>query len=562
MSRVAVVVIVLALGLAARPAEARLEDSPHNLSATGRGALKSPTTPDLCSFCHTPHAGRQNQALWNRAQPPVTYKLYESSTLEATLKQPTGVSRVCLSCHDGTTALSSVRVPARGAPSTIGPLKGRASLGTDLSDDHPISFVYDAALALKQGQLVDPAVLRRALPLDGTKQLQCTACHDPHGERYRKLLRIDDRAGVLCTSCHRQRNWTDSAHATSPATWRGTGKNPWPDSPWTTVADSACENCHRPHAAPHPPRLLAQAEERAVCLVCHNASVAAKNLEAEFLKPSAHPIMSTDWVHDPREDPATMARHVTCADCHEPHQTVATAAAPPAASGRLRGVRGLNIAGARVPVIAYEYEACLKCHGVRDQTTPWLTRADNTRNVRLKINPSNTSYHPVAAAGRNPTVAGFEPGYTPATVIFCTDCHDNDQWAPSGNQPRGPHGSRYAPLLARNYDTTDPSVEAYQTYASCYKCHNRDFLLGDRARTFPHRKHVVDAQAPCAVCHDAHGSRQSPGLVNFMTRDRTGKVVVAPALVSHRLELVSPGTGRGQCYLACHGKNHEGTAYP
>ncbi len=129
------------------------------------------------------------------------------ATLEATLAQPTGASRLCLGCHDGTTALGNLRVPPRIGPVSLGPLTGRASLGTDLSDDHPVSFVFDSALALRQGQLADPSSLPATIRLDRTKQMQCSSCHDPHESRHRKFLRVDDRGAGLCTTCHRQKNW-------------------------------------------------------------------------------------------------------------------------------------------------------------------------------------------------------------------------------------------------------------------------------------------------------------------------------------------------------------------
>ncbi len=562
MTRVGIGLGLWAVLLSVAPADASVVDTVHNLSVSGPGTIRAPGVGDVCAFCHTPHRASQTRALWNRDLPPVTYKLYESSTLEATLNQPTGASRLCLSCHDGTTALGNLRVPPVGAPVALGPLTGRASLGTDLSDDHPISFVLDSALALKQGELNDPSTIPRPLRLDNTRQLQCTTCHDPHEDRYRKFLRMDDRAAALCTGCHRLRNWTDSTHANSPATWRGSGTNPWPNSPYTTVMENGCENCHHTHASPRPPRLLGNAEERGVCLVCHNGSVATQNLDAEFLKLSAHPIIATNWTHEPREDPNTMPRHVTCVDCHNPHQVTGTPATGPAVSGRLRGVRGLNIAGGSVAAARQEYEVCLKCHGVRDQMDLGVVRSDNTRNVRLKISPSNPSYHPVAAAGRNGSMLGFETGYSTASMIFCTDCHNNDQWSPAGVHARGPHGSIYAPILERNYQIDDPASESYQTYALCYKCHNRDYLINDRAHTFPHKKHVVEQQAPCGACHDAHGSRQSVGLVNFVLRDPAGKTVVSPSTTQKRLEFTSLGPGRGQCFLACHGANHEPKTYP
>ena len=102
-------------------AEGAIADTVHNLSVTGPGTIKAAGVGELCIFCHTPHRASQTYALWNRDIPPVTYNLYSSTTLEATLKQPVGASRLCLSCHDGTTALGSLRVsPATGPVSSYG----------------------------------------------------------------------------------------------------------------------------------------------------------------------------------------------------------------------------------------------------------------------------------------------------------------------------------------------------------------------------------------------------------------------------------------------------------
>jgi len=540
-------------------ASATVAQTKHNLSASRSSAGQaSGETEDVCVFCHTPHNASPSRALWNQALPGTTYTLYSSPTLKATLNQPTGSSRLCLSCHDGTLAMGSLRAAPKTGVSRLNPLTGSASLGTDLSDDHPISFVYDAALALKHGELADPSVPPDVFHLDASRQVQCTSCHDPHDATYRKFLRTDDRFAALCLACHRLKNWAGSAHATSRASWSGTGTAPWPSFSYATVAENGCENCHRPHAAPHPAELLAQVQEQAVCMVCHNGNVASKNLEPEFLKVSAHPVAATDGVHTPREDPATMSRHVTCTDCHNPHQAVAASGRSAAMSWSLRGVQGVDLSGAVVTEARFEYEVCLKCHGITDQVTPGLVRQDNTRNVRVEINPSNPSYHPLAAAGKHPALQGLEPGYEATSLVACTDCHNNDEWTDSGMRPRGPHGSRFEPILERDYQQGDPAVESFQSYALCYKCHSRNVLLN--SGPFPHRTHVQTGQASCAVCHDAHGSREHVRLINFMLRDRTGLAVVTPNRTG-LLQYRSTGLGHGECSLTCHGQDHDHRSY-
>src|SRR5208337_32515 len=137
----------------------------------------------------------------------VTYKLYESSTLEAQLKQPTGTSRLCLSCHDGILAMGRMRTAELGpGPSSLGPLTGKALLGTNLSSSHPISFVYDSLLAQQTDELTHPQALPGYLPLDRS-QLQCSTCHDPHEDRRPNFLRMDTRFSPDCTACHRLRYW-------------------------------------------------------------------------------------------------------------------------------------------------------------------------------------------------------------------------------------------------------------------------------------------------------------------------------------------------------------------
>lgn len=549
---------LVALGLGgAGPvaAQTSVANTVHNLAPK----VAQPT--GVCVFCHTPHNASPTRALWNRALPAVTYQLYSSATLKAQLDQPTGSSRLCLSCHDGVLAMGNLRVPPPSGQPSLDRLAGRASLGTDLSDDHPISFAYDSLLALNRGELADPLALPAAVRLENG-QLQCVSCHNPHEDQRPKFLRVDNRNGVLCTTCHRLTGWNGSTHATSTATWNGSGTDPWQGGMYTTVSENACFSCHRSHSAGHPQWLMAQGVEPVNCTVCHNGAVAAKNIEAEFaVKRYRHPIDSNQWAHQPKENPLLMPRHVTCADCHNAHAATATLGAPPVISGRLKGVSGVRLGGVPVAVATYEYEVCAKCHGIAEPNTPGIVRQGTTRNVRLRIDSANPSYHPITAVGRDTTILGLQPPYTASSLIECGSCHYNDDWVQGGTAPAGPHGSRYEAILGLRYETNDLTIESIATYALCYACHNRDFLLNDVAGTFGHRRHVVTANAPCAACHDPHGSRQNPRLIDFMQLDRTGKAVVT-ASSSGRQQFLTTGPGSGSCYLTCHGVDHNPKSYP
>ena len=245
-------------------------NSKHDLSLTGPGTVKAVTETEVCVFCHTPHRGVGEIPLWNHTLSSATYVPYNSSTLKATVGQPTGSSKLCLSCHDGTVALGMVSSRAQpiqflGGVTTLP--SGHTKLGTDLSDDHPVSFTYDNALTSANGQLKDPGTLTGKVRLDHDRQLQCISCHDPHDNQFGKFLVQNNRASALCLECHGINQWQNSSHATSTKSWNGTGINPWPHTSETTVAANACENCHAPHTAGIKPRLLNFANEEQNCFL-------------------------------------------------------------------------------------------------------------------------------------------------------------------------------------------------------------------------------------------------------------------------------------------------------
>ncbi|MFQ5514450.1 MAG: cytochrome c3 family protein [Myxococcota bacterium] len=541
---------------------AQIVGTAHDLSATGPGPIRALQEPEVCIFCHAPHTASPVTPLWNRSLPTLAYTLYSSSTLQAATGQPTGTSKLCLSCHDGTIALGSVL--SRAEPIAMSePLSGRSDLTTDLSDDHPISFAYDAVLAGQDPELLDPGLLPPAVSLDSAGELQCTSCHDPHSAQHPDFLVLDNAFSALCTACHEKTGWLASAHQSSMATWNGAGSDPWPHTDAPTVGENGCEGCHAPHAAGSGAWLLNFFFEEENCLRCHNGNVASLDIAGELQKPYRHPVDSFVGAHEPDENPLSMPWHVECADCHEPHQARAGPALAPDVSGPLTGAGGVTAGGTPIAAASFQYEVCFRCHADNPAAPlPQIQRVIHEPNLRLRFSLGGPSFHPVEGPGRNPDVPSLIGPLSESSVIYCTDCHAGDDGpGVGGGGPAGPHGSSWPFLLEREYRTVDNTPESAQAYALCYKCHDRSSILGDESFA-KHKKHIEGERAPCSVCHDPHGIPAGSGsptgnshLINFDTG------VVQPNPQNGRLEFVDEGFRQGACTLLCHGKRHQDQRY-
>ncbi len=252
--------------------------SPHDLSPTGGSvvAAAGQAQSQICIYCHMPHnASNVGAPLWNRTNSTTAFTMYSqknSSTFAlANGEDATNASRAvgpvslaCLSCHDGQTAFNSLNqrpmvdsdrgillstytfTNAGAAVANMGNVQatnteGSPNLGTDLTNDHPISFTYNANLAtLKGTTLRDPttsptgiggtgalAIYRAGNPASGgidtvaaqmlfTKpgaglpdQLECASCHEPHmhgdsavaSSNFPFLIKSNQNS-FLCLTCH------------------------------------------------------------------------------------------------------------------------------------------------------------------------------------------------------------------------------------------------------------------------------------------------------------------------------------------------------------------------
>lgn len=544
----------------------------HDLSAANTGSVHAQTEKEVCTFCHTPHRSLDDGPLWNHQMSVASYTPYSSSTLHASVGQPSGSSRLCLSCHDGTVALgglhnSAATVTMSDGVTTLADVPGTsANLGTDLRGHHPISFVYDAALAAINGRLNNPSTLDKRIKLENNR-VQCTSCHDPHNDDFQPFLAMDNSSSELCLACHDFRRWNAVAsHAvspkstaslqSSPLTAASVGKSPSRAvaKAATTVAGHGCQNCHSSHRSGSTQSLLANPVPEQNCLNCHNGSVAAKNVQADFNKLSGHNQSAIRGEHVAGEDILNSPRHATCVDCHDPHGSSPAKASAPNASGAIVGVPGVSSSGAVVNSISKEYELCFRCHGDSvNRGAARIGRQYPQNNTRLEFAPSNRSFHPVVAQGRNNYVPSLLSPWTTSSYVYCTDCHNSDQGPKAGGQgANGPHGSQFSPLLERQLELTDNQFESPQDYALCYKCHNRSSILGDQSFRY-HKLHVADQRTACTTCHDSHGSTQ-PHLINFNT---TYVLPGSLGSISYRSE----GAMHGTCTLKCHGVDHKNSAY-
>lgn len=186
-------------------------NSPHNLSVSGPGDIKSLKETRICIFCHSSHNASSEGPLWNHVTTsPGKFKSYERSTLKGSPEQPNGATKLCLSCHDGTVAVGAVhgipggiRMQGVGADGGI-PGSRKSHLGTDLSGTHPVSIKFQQDQALHKSTMrwppLDP---QKEVGVDKDGFVQCTSCHNPHGSRSEKLpFWNKETFGQVCKVCH------------------------------------------------------------------------------------------------------------------------------------------------------------------------------------------------------------------------------------------------------------------------------------------------------------------------------------------------------------------------
>lgn len=569
--------VLLALLLASAATSSRalsVINSKHDLSA---GSLstgpKATTQSEICIFCHTPHRSGVNVPLWNKTQTTQTFTFYSSNYVNTYLGMPAPTmttlagtrTKLCLSCHDGMTALGGV-YNLGGAATTIamtGPLGAAANLGTNLSDDHPVLYDVKPGLGPPTQPGTDAEI---QLPPGGDKvkvygasnRVECTSCHDPHDNANGAFLVKSNANAAICTTCHVKSGFVGSAHQASLVTYTP------PGGAATNVGEWSCRNCHRSHGASATQAYLLRGAEEATCFQCHGNPplTGAKNIQALFLKTYKHPTATVSGKHiDPEQDGSNYTyspannRHSECQDCHDQHQAKTGTHTPPTnlVSNALLGQWGVEPsfgATAWTAAASYvrqvftnttgfkEYQLCLKCHSsYAFSATPPLNITDQS----IEFNINNRAVHPVRVGLNSQTGSIATKALAAAQMsapwaaargtqtMYCSDCHDSD----TTTDPKGPHGSSGSRIAggpgiywpknaAAAYYTlgNNNATDAHLAGLSCRNCHPLRAAGTNTWYNNAHQEHSGPqaGNVACVACHVVvpHGSRRGR-LIGYST---------------------------------------------
>ncbi len=482
------------------------------------------STNKTCLMCHVDHdifrpdlnPGFGDRGSNLRADSQNTPVAGDASVLTNTDFSPLGSGGLCLSCHGGNDCLA-----CHGFKSGDVPPAGTNKAG--------FYHYWIDRTAFGASAMVHSYTVPSTFGADGSAfNANCVKCHnDNMAKQYQN--------STVQTGLHA----TDYRSLLAPLSIA---------APADPLEEEFCFSCHSTTSNPNSGSNQDYYGVRAM------STGGPMIIEDEFSKNSVHPVGGTTGVHTVGELPATMARHVECMDCHNPHEATADRPPSPALSGALYGVEGIDINGSLIDPVTSSYQVCLKCHGDQNSGSATVSRQIVNTNVREEFMPTSASFHPVAAVGKNSNVPSLINPLNESSIITCEDCH-----AAESGGARGPHGSQYSPILKMQYVTTDNTSESSAAYALCYSCHSRSSLLSDDSFG-DHDKHIRGEQTPCSVCHDPHGIRSAPNgdgsnLINF------DDAICSPDPNTGRYEFVDDGLFAGTCYVTCHGEEHDGYNY-
>lgn len=199
--------VAWASGPSSQPAEDRAEwrarfahgvvGSAHDWSTRGLGE------DGACKGCHVPHVAAFKPTTRPAGESPASQPAFEMYRVEGQRAvfvpgryTPGPTSLICLGCHDGTVATSTVG----SSHAMLAGVRGGFTVPNGWAwRDHPIGIEYPAAPREYHPQ---GFVVARGIRLPEGR-IECVSCHDPHNQSGEKdMLVISNRRSALCLTCH------------------------------------------------------------------------------------------------------------------------------------------------------------------------------------------------------------------------------------------------------------------------------------------------------------------------------------------------------------------------
>lgn len=204
VGRLSVALAAVLSGTAVGQDMSKVANTPHNMSTLDVWGVVIPQNR-VCLPCHTPHNSQnddngEGQVLWNHAVTEQTFEMYTTGAGHRG-GQPEGPSKLCLSCHDGATAIDAFGGNEGSFSNVMIGADRPSNLGTDLRDDHPIGIEYPP---LDISGYNDKSTFTgvKVVVINGVDRVECTSCHDPHDNTLGAFLRQTLDGSAICLECH------------------------------------------------------------------------------------------------------------------------------------------------------------------------------------------------------------------------------------------------------------------------------------------------------------------------------------------------------------------------
>jgi len=417
----------------------------HDLSPGGTSPIKG-TLGGSCLYCHAPHGGINGTPgvaqtpLWDQKLSTATsYQFYTSVTMTNTTNGALTLgsnSTLCLSCHDGTVAVSPGTLVPYGNVTMTGQMNPNDVLTAPaLAAMHPINFTLPIQPAAGLWSYLSDKPPYTADTTGAVKlikgNVECGSCHTPHVQFVNQsdlndpyFLVLDNTSGALCKACH-----------TTVPSGTGMGTNPVDarqiglQAPGTPLASKAAASKPNPLAG-WSTSIHATASNR----VPSQITIQTTTMTSQGSVTSKAQATLGSY--------GTVARNA-CSSCHATH----------------------NAQGTHSLLRAADDQACLVCHNGSSNTSP------PTANVLAEtiapkyghaFAPGNSGHLPQEAALLNQN-----------RHVTCVDCHNAHTANRVTSFPAAPtlRPSQNQIMGISAGDGKTVLTPASNQYENCLRCH-------------------------------------------------------------------------------------------